>query len=117
MLRLSSSPYSPECLEEEFCELRLVIMHRNSAAELAEVPASSRCATMCAHHPRCVGSARSLHNTIPYPAHRDPIHPSAWKGCSRKLEGSAEPLEYPRHLLLVVGSKRGGSHVTQRAYL
>lgn len=35
----------------------------------------------------------------------------------RKLKGSAKPLEYPRRLVLVVGSERGGSHVAQRADL
>src|ERR687894_2082835 len=47
-------------------------MPRNSAAEQAEVP-QALVVPQCAH-PRCVGSARSLPNTIPYPAHRGPIH-------------------------------------------
>jgi hypothetical protein len=33
------------------------------------------------------------------------------------LHGSGEPLEDARHLLLVVGSERGGPHVAQRADL
>src|ERR687898_3541381 len=34
---------------------------------------------------------------------------------SRKLDGSADPLEDGRHLLLVVGSERGGSYGAHRA--
>src|ERR671911_3125349 len=35
---------------------------------------------------------------------------SAWNRNSRKLDGSADPLEDARHLSLVVGSERGGSY-------
>src|SRR5215204_5512731 len=43
------------------------------------------------------------------------IHPTAWNRYSRKLDGSADPLEDARHLLLVVGSERGGSYGAHRA--
>src|ERR687897_3760167 len=36
---------------------------------------------------------------------------------SRKMNGSAESPEYPRHLLLIVRPERGGSPVAQRADL
>jgi hypothetical protein len=41
--------------EEEFCELRLAIMPRKSAAEQAQVPATSLCATMCSIIPGVSG--------------------------------------------------------------
>jgi hypothetical protein len=38
MLRPSSSPYSPECVEEEFCELRLfVVLGSSPYVESSEV--------------------------------------------------------------------------------